>query len=1478
VWHEFVPQNEEGGIVYLSLLVTADGKNWQPNLRFLDPFAYKGKQTPLFSVLVNKSGTIFIAVATAEKEVTIYSSSDIGRTFKKLALIKAKDIVVVPKLFITSRNEYLLFVTSEFAEKLGIYYSLSTSGTEWTELKALVQVNEGLGLHSIPYHTVFQGKEYVIFQSRLEGKADDYQLFLKISDNGGYSWGRAIQLTTFKEIIDGQELISSQIYNQRPYITPFNNTLSIAWERNRIGHTPQIYYMEINPSGQIILPAEKITRGSSNSYYPQILIYKNRLHLLWFDDSRGIEHIFFANKEGISWRVSDLSPIAGKSRFGRPLMINGVLYVFWENITGNTSRLYLLEPDHSVEPPKIIPVNFPANGEGTLNNLQLRWTQPADSSGIEGFVYSFSRDEKFDMAKGKQVLKDVTADSFSVPSDGTWYFHLVAKDNAGNYSKVNTISFTKDTTPPGRVRFVSLENDNEGFLLSNTIEIQWQPPADKDTAGYSYKLSLLNPDFTGTVYSPSALSPPPRLLLAKEEKAFFENLENGIWAFSVAARDKVGNQGEPQVMIFKLNKHIPVTYITTISSERDNLDRSLLTIYGRGFAVGGLVTEVILDKDGKQPYDYTFHLNEENFIVASDRVIEKLLLDNVEEGQYRVGLVHPTRGLYFTATNELLVESGGTVKYGPYNALYEGAASKHGSVLFFLSLNEVIIWLFILLLGMIFFIIFKNVIVLVSETKTLKLEALAIIQGEEMPMEKAKKLRGLRLKGMGLRIKYTLLITILVILIILMVSIPISFYMIDTQQKTLARKLFENVATDLKFTANGAETYLIARNTSSLSDMIQLIEMDELQFAIITGPLYFDPATGKPDVERGKLDLTSLEHVWAFKDAEIKKRVKSDEEFELIKSEIEDKVTPIIDALRKDINKRAQERISTLNKEIDDLTKQFNALITRTDEDSIDKKKELNKKQLQLITQRDAELKEIGDMVGSFPEYNIENLDLSIDSYTFYKPLVYIDKNHGYDNYVWGIVRIGISMDKIYKEINTARNNLLFRISIITIVAIILGVAGALIMASITIIPIRKLSTGVAVIRDTADKEKLKDHIIDIRTHDEIRELADTVNQMTQGLVKAALANKELTVGKEVQKMFIPLEVDTQGKKRTTGYDANEYLELFGYYEGAKGVSGDYFDFKKLDDVHYAVIKCDVAGKGVPAALIMIEVATIFLTFFREWSLKEPGININRLAYRINDMLEERGFKGRFAALTLCLINSQKGMCHFCNAGDNLIQVFDSRQGKVISWKLPDAPAAGVFPSSLIEMQSGFKQITQQLKKGDTMFLFTDGLHEARRKFRDSEFKVMVCDESSTEDGESHGGTHAKGNDNEELGMKRIGEIIEAVFKKDTYKLFKYHNPIADEELLFDFSRCEGTLDEAVMALVAIEKVFRIYPDPQAGKDDVIQVDKKIDAFIQKYFVQYKYYFKHKQVDKDDPDYTFYTHLKEDDLYDDLTILAVRKK
>ena len=147
-----------------------------------------------------------------------------------------------------------------------------------------------------------------------------------------------------------------------------------------------------------------------------------------------------------------------------------------------------------------------------------------------------------------------------------------------------------------------------------------------------------------------------------------------------------------------------------------------------------------------------------------------------------------------------------------------------------------------------------------------------------------------------------------------------------------------------------------------------------------------------------------------------------------------------------------------------------------------------------------------------------------------------------------------------------------------------------------------RLVAHVEIIRDTENKADLAGKDIAVKSKDEIAVLGDTINDMTHGLVKAALASQDLTIGKEVQKMFIPLETDSRGNKLTTGRTDTKGAEFFGYYEGAKGVSGDYFDYLKLDERYFAVIKCDVAGKGVPAALIMIEVATLFLNFFKTGS------------------------------------------------------------------------------------------------------------------------------------------------------------------------------------------------------------------------------------------------------------------------------------
>jgi len=187
---------------------------------------------------------------------------------------------------------------------------------------------------------------------------------------------------------------------------------------------------------------------------------------------------------------------------------------------------------------------------------------------------------------------------------------------------------------------------------------------------------------------------------------------------------------------------------------------------------------------------------------------------------------------------------------------------------------------------------------------------------------------------------------------------------------------------------------------------------------------------------------------------------------------------------------------------------------------------------------------------------------------------------------------------------------------------------------------------------------------------------------MTHGLVKAALASQDLTIGKEIQKKFIPLKMDSMGNKLTTGKDDYKYAQFFGYYEGAKGVSGDYFDYKNLDGRYFAIIKCDVAGKGIPAALIMIQVATMFLGYFKGWNATaKDAMNIERVVYQINDFIENLGFRGRFAAFTLCLFDSQTGLLRFCNAGDNLVHWYDATEGQLKTKTLPETPHPGFFPT-----------------------------------------------------------------------------------------------------------------------------------------------------------------------------------------------------
>jgi hypothetical protein len=72
--------------------------------------------------------------------------------------------------------------------------------------------------------------------------------------------------------------------------------------------------------------------------------------------------------------------------------------------------------------------------------------------------------------------------------------------------------------------------------------------------------------------------------------------------------------------------------------------------------------------------------------------------------------------------------------------------------------------------------------------------------------------------------------------------------------------------------------------------------------------------------------------------------------------------------------------------------------------------------------------------------------------------------------------------------------------------------------------------------------------------------------------------------------------------------------------------------------------------------------------------------------------------------------------------------------------------------------------------------------------------------------------------------------------------------------------------------------MFRCYKSPEAGEDSRFLVDKKVDEFLKNHFLQYRKYCSHTREYPENELYMYYTHVKEDEQYDDLTILGIKRK
>lgn len=178
----------------------------------------------------------------------------------------------------------------------------------------------------------------------------------------------------------------------------------------------------------------------------------------------------------------------------------------------------------------------------------------------------------------------------------------------------------------------------------------------------------------------------------------------------------------------------------------------------------------------------------------------------------------------------------------------------------------------------------------------------------------------------------------------------------------------------------------------------------------------------------------------------------------------------------------------------------------------------------------------------------------------------------------------------------------------------------------------------------------------------------------------------DLELAAQIQTGLLP-----QSSQRIDGW------EIAYHYQPAGIVSGDYCDLIGGEDQSLLFVLGDVSGKGVAASMLMAHLQAMFRTLI---SAKLP---LNQMLERASRIFCESTLPSHYATL-VCGKANTSGEVEICNAGH--LPPLLLHQGRVRSIEATGLPV-GVFCNE----QYSVNKI--KLGKGDTLFLYTDGLSEA---------------------------------------------------------------------------------------------------------------------------------------------------------------------
>ena len=201
--------------------------------------------------------------------------------------------------------------------------------------------------------------------------------------------------------------------------------------------------------------------------------------------------------------------------------------------------------------------------------------------------------------------------------------------------------------------------------------------------------------------------------------------------------------------------------------------------------------------------------------------------------------------------------------------------------------------------------------------------------------------------------------------------------------------------------------------------------------------------------------------------------------------------------------------------------------------------------------------------------------------------------------------------------------------------------------------------------------------------------LAELAQQrLEQVRIERERIEQELKVARSIQHASLPEELpDLEG------------WQIAPYYQPAREVGGDFYDFFELEDGRLGIVVGDATGKGVPAALVMASARSMLRAVAQ--TSNSPGDVLRR----VNDPLATDIPPNMFVTCFYCILDPNSGSLSYANAGHDLPYV-RRRGGEAEELKARGMPL-GLMP------KMSYEENKIVLNAGQSVLFYSDGLVEA---------------------------------------------------------------------------------------------------------------------------------------------------------------------